>query len=238
MGVWWDYLYSPEFWEWDDALWRNSTKLWLVSILLGFWFHRRLNQAQRRIFHFALYSFIMENVSTNKAFHLLTDPPGNSYLYHLFTPGLFWMVCRVYAPVLFVGWWRSLSWVLPLAFALLVLFYALPGRAYTRFPSAAVVVYSLGGMALALTWFFQQLRSLSTPFLEREPLFWFSAGMLIYMSGNLLIWASISLLSFNREFFDSVYAITRVLTALFILLICLILVLAPSRSRPTLIHQT
>ncbi|MFT7120439.1 MAG: hypothetical protein ACJAZ9_000612 [Neolewinella sp.] len=47
--------------------------------------------------------------------------------------------------------------------------------------------------------------------LDRDPLFIVAAGVLIYFSGNFLLWIFLTYINFDRSFFYSIYNINSVL---------------------------
>lgn len=156
----------------------------------------------------------MEHVSTDIDLKHLFSPGTNSPWYHLGVPVLFFLLTRFYRVYLGGKPGYFLEWVLPIVFSLLVIVLAINDEGFYKFPSIPIGIYSLTGMILSGGYFIYLLRSLAVKRLELDPLFWASTGFLLYYSGNFLLWLGLTFLTYDRNFFFSVYRINGALTIL------------------------
>ncbi|MFT6000219.1 MAG: hypothetical protein ACI81P_002680 [Neolewinella sp.] len=204
------YFYNERFQDIDFAVIAILT--WLVPLFVGLLFRRFQSRKHRAIIAFAGFSFLMEHVSTDHDLNHLFSPDTNSPWYHLGVPVLFFLLTRFYRVYLRGSAGYYLEWVLPVVFSLLVVGLAIYDDGFYKFPSIPVGIYSLTGMILSGGYFIYLLRSLAVKRLELDPLFWVSTGFLLYYSGNFLLWLGLNLLTYDRNFFDSIYRINGVLT--------------------------
>jgi len=170
----------------------------------------------------------MEHVSTNPDLKNIFYPGTNSPWYHLGVPVLFFLLTRFYRVYLKGKSGYFLQWILPAAFSSLVIALAVYDEGFYKFPSIPIGIYSVTGMILSGGYFVYLLRSLAIKRLELDPLFWVSTGFLLYYSGNFLLWLGLTFLTYDRNFFYSIYRINGSLTILLNGLFVLALLIAES----------
>ncbi len=173
----------------------------------------------------------MDQVSVHPATKNLFHPATNYPWYHLLTPGLFLLMTRFFTDYLRERDLDRLTWMLPAVYAVLVLLNAIWGDGFYTFPSGVVALYSLTGIVLAIGYFAHLLQSPEELYLERRPMFWIAAGLLIYFAGNFLLWLGLNELAGDAEVFHRIYAINRVSTILLNLTLSIALLLNPA-DRP------
>ncbi|WP_020569963.1 hypothetical protein [Neolewinella persica] len=174
----------------------------------------------------------MEHISTDPDLKYLFSPGTNSPWYHLGVPLLFFLLTRFYRVYLKGRSGYYLEWLLPAMFTLLVIGLAIYDDGFYKFPSIPVGLYSLTGIILSGGYFIYLLRSLAVKRLELDPLFWASTGFLLYYSGNFLLWLGLNFLTYDRNFFDSIYRINGSLTILLNCLFVLALLIGKSPESP------
>ncbi len=167
---------------------------------------------------------------------ILFGDVGTSPLYHLFTPGLFFFMSYIYADFLYRGKYRwfgiSLFTVFCLTSVVVILWWGL-----AAFPTIPICFYSTTGIFLSVAYFLRLLNKLDIEYLEREPMFWAATGLLIYFSGNFLIWIAYNFLTYDRDFFFSIYNINTVLTLLLHVFFLTAFILNPNYTKSETINQ-
>ncbi|TXF91629.1 hypothetical protein FUA23_00140 [Neolewinella aurantiaca] len=107
-----------------------------------------------------------------------------------------------------------MRWLLPLAFLILVILNIISEGGLEVFPSKIVGLYSIAGIILSVGYFLYLLRTLTDYYIERKPMFWVSSGLLIYFAGNFLLWIGLNFITYDRDFFYSIYRINSIVTVL------------------------
>ena len=156
----------------------------------------------------------MEHLSTDDDTKNLFNENTNSPWYHLLTPVLFLLLTRFFSVYLDHGKYKYLAWCLPLMFLMLVIANVFFEGGVDEFPSKIIGLYSILGIVLSIGYFLYLLRSLSEHYIERQPMFWVSSGLLIYFAGNFLLWIGLNFLNYDRDLFYSIYRINSMLTFL------------------------
>jgi hypothetical protein len=139
------------------------------------------------------------------------NPKTNVPYYHVITPLLFSLFILVYQ-----GFLRSFKvkyldlWLIS-GFALFSAWNATYGDGLFRFNSLGLGVYAFLLMGLSISYFFRLMMTLEVVRLEREPMFWVSAGVLITFSGNFLLWLTMNYLLKEKEVAVSFYRISIIL---------------------------
>lgn len=218
-----DYLYNPDFWELEWTWQSINRKILVLPLLMALATGHFRNKVHLKIICFACFSLVMEHLSrdadTKNIFHADTNSPW----YHILTPLLFLLLTRFFSDYLDKGKYSSSAWVLPMGFTILIIINATLGSGFYVFPSMIIGLYSLLGIMLSLGYFFYLLRFPKENYIERVPMFWVSSGLLIYFSGNLLVWFGFNF--YDRELYKSIYRVNYMLTVLlysfFTIAICL-----------------
>lgn len=225
------YLHNPEFWELDGSLASYVRCSWviLVSIIL---LSRRFKwPVHRRIFIFAVYSLFMEYVASDDDIQELFGDVGTSPIYHLLTPGLFFFMTQIFSQLIYEGKQKIIGFWLMLIF-LIVCVMNMFWVGLSAFPTVPVGLYSTTGIFLSVGYFLSLLNSVEIEFLERTPMFWIATGLLIYFSGNFLVWVGYNFLTYDKDFFFSIYRINTFLT-IFLHLFFLIAIMLNPESKKT-----
>lgn len=227
----WPYLYNEEFFQWRKDIFLFSDLFWAVTLVVGLVLRRWRFPVHRRMLLFVGYSLLMEYVTSDMDWKLLFSTRGNSPLYHLFTPGLFWILTLQFTTTLFTGRLKPLRWVLPTAFLVLSVLNALLINGFYQFPSLTASLYAFTGITLCIGYLLHLLHTLTVERLELDPFFWFASGGLIYYSGTLLFLASVEYINYEKQFFASLFSVLRLLTILFNLALITALIIQPSKEK-------
>lgn len=102
---------------------------------------------------------------------------------------LAWLYRRALWPSAVSRWIPAVVVVFSLVALLSYLEHLEPARLY-EFNTGQRFAESLLVLGLVLCYFYKVIRELTIVHLEREPLFWVSAGLLLYFSGNIFIFIS------------------------------------------------
>lgn len=204
----------------------------IVPIVYLFVPRRKINTTKFRLLLFASYSFLMEYFCSNE--DLLNDflQGTNFPAYHVGTIIL----------ILLLGWIFSdhLKELLPPAFLILaagaaVLFgvwNAVWGEGIMAFPNASIILYSLLGILLPISYLLVLLRTLAVERLEENTLFVAAVGLLIYYSGNFLMWLFFTFYLDNYEIYQSISRVSHVLTIIVVLFITSAILITPGTVKP------
>lgn len=226
-----DYFYRPEFWTWEWSLASIALQSFMLPLIVGLLFWHLHHKVHLRVLAFVVYSLVMDHLAGDADTKYLFHPNTNSPWYHLLVPGLFFLMTRFfvdYLQTLGYGW---LSRALPLGFTVLVAINAFVGDGFYNFPSRVVALYSLTGIALSIGYFVFLLGTLTEVYLERQPMFWIAAGLLIYFASNFLVWLGLNYLVGDRDLFHSVYRINKGATILLSIFFTIAVLLNPTTSK-------
>jgi hypothetical protein len=228
----WEYLYHEEFWTWKLEITHLGLQSWLIPLFASL-FVKKWTPVHLRILTFVVFSILMEHLSTDHQIEDFFHETSNAPWYHLLVPILFLLMSNLFLPYLITGRYSWLRWSLPLAFFLI----ALPGIFdevdFYEFPGLTVGLYSILGILIILTYFFYLLDSLTAIYLERLPMFWVASGLLIYLSGNFLLWVSIVVVEFDNVFFNSIYRLNGGFTILLNCFLTIALLINPQSENKT-----
>ena len=179
------------------------------------------------------YSLLMEHLTTDADTRNYFHPTTNYPWYHLLTPGLFFLMTRFYVDYLRKIGYGWLTWVLPVVFTGLVMIDAIGADNFYTFPTLAVAVYSFTGIFLTIGYFVFLLTTLESLYLERQPMFWIAAGLLIYFASSVLVWIGMTYLIDDTRLFWSILRITHTATILLNLTLTVAILLDPPQRVPT-----
>lgn len=218
--------------SWDLGSW--SLQAWVVTLVVGIILFRFKHRLHQNVLLYVFYAIVMDTLSAGPATRNFFAPATNYPWYHFLTPGLFFMMMRIFVPyIMDEARQKWLPYVIMAVFFSICLIVGRMGEGLLAFPSIPVGIYSLTGIVFSLLYFAKLLQTLEVKYLEREPMFWVASGFLIYFSGNLLMWFAIDFITYNYYFFNSIYRITKVLTLLLNVLFIVALVLNPQpENRP------
>lgn len=204
-GEWWTILYDPELFE----LKLFNAGLWLsfLASLLGWSRYRRLNVTQQRVTWFTTFSFLLEFASSHAVISHLVHDDTNSFWYHAGVPVLFWLICRLQLDQLSARYRPLLATVFPLLFLVLAVIQALYLIPIRSFPTVTIGAYAVAGFTLPIVYFLALLRRMNVEYVEEQPLFWVSVGMMVYFSANFLLWCALTFLVYDKAAFWNIYRI-------------------------------
>ena len=189
----------------------------VLPLLLGLIKRRQLNRLQYRIWVLVIVTAVFEIIANPISLPLwewLTGEPRNLPGAHLYTLVQFSLVLWIYQELLVE---QTRPWLFP---TLLVVFFSfvvwngLYLDEFRNFNPHARGLQAVILLPLILSYFYQLLRSLQIPRLEKEPLFWASAGFTIYFSGSLLIFLLSNYLLEAPETLRALYAVHSLLNIL------------------------
>lgn len=154
-----------------------------LPALIGVFVYFRLENTQKVILLLVLISVLSE-VSA----HILGfTGAGQTVVYYLFTCFEFGLLTYVFAhgirPFFKPSFFVTIAFFL-LFFTVLDMFWI---SGIAQFNSYSTAVEGLILIFFSLTFFYKTLHELKIRYLEREPLFWISTGVLLYFSSSLFI---------------------------------------------------
>lgn len=207
------FLGAPRFW---DAEYSTVGGILLILVALyGAFTFKRHTPVQRRLFFYVVASAALNYFTQMEWAINQFDPVTNAPYYHFTSIILFILIINIYRPFLRSKRPWKPDLVLTTLFTLFAVWNMIWGDGIMFFNAKALGFYSFLLMGLTVFYFASLLSSLALTNLERQPLFWVSAGFLVYCAGNFLLWLSANTLLREWAMFDSVY---HVHTTLFILL--------------------
>jgi hypothetical protein len=141
-------------------------------------------------------------------FMLMLQRQNNLFIMPIYTAGEFALLALVYGHTLQSGTFnRVVPWLVG-AFAAYVLFDSLYPANLTVYRPGQQVVQALLVLCFTLLYFRKLLRELRATYLWQDPMFWVSAGLLLYFLGYIQIALfSNFLLHYSQEFAQLVWAI-------------------------------
>ncbi|NVK84942.1 MAG: hypothetical protein HWE21_11520 [Cytophagia bacterium] len=175
-------------------IFNESTRQFLVNIyawyvfvpaVVGFFLLKRLNKIQKLIFYIALLSAINHKVS--QIVRNVVEDHYNGWVYHIYVPILFWLTWRTYKEELKDIYSERFFQILLgvcLSFFVLNSFYIQNLR---LIPTNGIFVISGVFIFWGFSYFYSLLKQSQFKSLEKEPVFWFTTGVLMYYSSTVLI---------------------------------------------------
>lgn len=155
-----------------------------AAALIGLGRYRQLTP-ERRILTLGIAGFLLP--MDLAGFVLLLREQDNLFLMPLFTVGELWVLALVYKNTLqSPAFSRLMPWLVG-GFTCYVLLDSWLGPGITRFRPSQQVLQSFLILVLVGLYFRKLLNDLQVIKLSREPMFWVSAGLLIYFLGYLQI---------------------------------------------------
>lgn len=154
-----------------------------LPILVGIFRYYDLKDVQKVILLLVLLS-----VSAEVAAKWLGDEGGiQTLVYYLFTILEFGLLTYVFAEGIKPFLKYNFFWGVAISFLFFVLTDMIWISGISQFNSYSTAIEGLILIFFALIFFYKTLHELKIRFLEREPLFWISAGVLLYFSSSLFI---------------------------------------------------
>ncbi|WP_273446950.1 hypothetical protein [Neolewinella agarilytica] len=203
-----DFLDS-KFWGFRfEALYEWTMILPVVAGLFAFSRHTSI---QRKLFFYCVAAIIFEYFSQMRWAIDQFEPRSNAPYYHFFTPALFILFVFIYQKFLRDTFSRRVDiWLIAL-FVLFSIWNAGFGDGLFHFPGLSLGLYAFLMMSLAIGYFLRLMTTLELERLEKEPVFWINSGVLIYFSGNFLLWLTMNYLLKDYSLSFSIYKISVIL---------------------------
>lgn len=183
-----------------DQIFNEATRQLLVNIysvyvylpvLLGLFLLKRLNSAQKLILYVASLTAI--NHAISQVVYRFTEDHNNTWVYHIYVPILFWLTWRIYRDELKSVFSDMFFKILLTVCILFFLANSLFIQELKISPTNGIFVLSGVFIFWGFSYFYSLLKQTKFKSLEREPVFWFTTGVLMYYSSTILIF----LLVFN-----------------------------------------
>lgn len=180
----------------------------LVPILIGGLAWSTHDQSQRLLFWLVLISGLFEVLAL--VVGALLDL-RNLPLLHLFTIIQTVLLAKLYQqhlqPLIAP---RTMNMII-ISFIVIASLGAIYADGLLRFNSSARVLESLLLIIFSLLYFYKTLRELKIKRLEQEPIFWISTGILIYFSGNFLIFICCNYIITSNPFLFTAWGLHAIL---------------------------
>ncbi|MTB52522.1 hypothetical protein [Lewinella sp. W8] len=198
---------------WMDWFRNASSYSVIIPFLLGWFTFRRHDWSQRMVFYLVALSLVTELVLV--IYRLIIEQleiTGNNLpLLHLFTWAQTVLLLLAYRSVFReAGKLSWLKWILG-GFTGLVIINALFIDGVFNFNTTVRTTQSVLMLSVIFYYFYQLLQKLQIDRLEREPLFWISAVLTIYFSGNFIVFLMTDVLKNDALTFWSVYSVHSIL---------------------------
>lgn len=169
-----------------------------VPVVLGVIFLKRLNKAQRLIFYIASLSAVNHGVS--KIVRDVVVDKNNTWVYHIYVPLLFWLTWRIYRGELKGIFSKELFSIILGASLCFFFINSLFIQGLRVLPTNAIFLISGIFIFWGFSYFYSLLKQTQFRSLEKEPVFWFTTGVIMYYSSTVLIFLLVfSYLERNSE---------------------------------------
>ncbi|HET9503498.1 MAG TPA: hypothetical protein VFO93_08150 [Hymenobacter sp.] len=157
----------------------------LVAATIGLARYRRLPQAQRYLALLAAFDVVME--LTVMTLHRILHLPSNLFLFPLIAIGEVGLLALAYRAALkSATFGRVMPWVVAV-FSGYALWTSWVEFHRVHYPTTFQITADLLQFALAALYFWKLLRELHVAHPQRDPFFWVSVGLLVFVLGDLLI---------------------------------------------------
>ncbi|KYG75933.1 hypothetical protein AWW68_08880 [Roseivirga spongicola] len=156
-----------------------------VPVLVGLIFFKKLNKPQVLIFYITLLSGL--NHLASKIVRSVATDHNNAWVFHVYVPLIFWLTWRLYKAelekIFFRGFFNLLLGVCFSFFIVNSLFI----QDLKTVPSNGIFVISGVFIMFGFSYFYSLLKQTQFKSLEKEPVFWFTSGVIMYYSSTILI---------------------------------------------------
>lgn len=177
-----------------DEIFNGSTRDFVVGIyawyvyvpvLAGVIFWKRLIRVQKLIFYISLLTAINHGLSL--IVRDLAEDHVNAWVYHIYVPILFWLTWLIYRQELKDIYSKVFFQVLLVSSLLFFVVNSFFIQSLWVVPTNGIFVISGIFIFWGFSYFYSLLRQTQFKSLEREPVFWFTTGVLMYYSSTVLI---------------------------------------------------
>ncbi|TVT41804.1 hypothetical protein FNT36_10300 [Hymenobacter setariae] len=212
----------------SSILYNTPMTLVIIASIWGIMCFRQLPPSLRALVLLLCFDAIME--STGSLLQYFKRP--NLFLFPIVIVGEAGLMLLLYTRALQSAWLQRVApWIVGFltAYALLDTL-LVPGT--VRFRPSLQVMSDLLSLYLGGMYFRKQLNELQVARLERDPLFWISAGLVLTSLGNLLIslFSNYLLLNYSQQFNIYIWRIHTVFVGLLYTCYCIALWLRPAKA--------
>lgn len=160
-----------------------------LPVIIGLVFWKRLNNSQKLIFYISVLT-VVNHVTSG---YLARKSISNLWVFHFYIPILFYLTWKIYSRKL--ASLISLKWFKALLGISLIFFIANSTvfQGINSLPTYSIFTMSGVFILWSFAYFYSLLKQTQYGSLEREPMFWFNVGVLIYYATTVVIF----LLVFN-----------------------------------------
>lgn len=177
-----------------DEIFNGSTRDFVVGIyawyvyvpvLAGVISWKRLIRVQKLIFYISLLTAINHGLSL--IVRDLAEDHVNAWVYHIYVPILFWLTWLIYRQELKDIYSKVFFQVLLVSSLLFFVVNSFFIQSLWVVPTNGIFVISGIFIFWGFSYFYSLLRQTQFKSLEKEPVFWFTTGVLMYYSSTVLI---------------------------------------------------
>jgi hypothetical protein len=194
-----------------------------LPAVMGLLRYFRLSNVQKAIWAVVLLSVLIDLIA--RQLRHAGDP--QTLVYYLFTLCEFSLFTYLFAQALVPFIKRRLLLGLLFFFLLFVLIDMIWLSGLEQFNSYSTAVEGLLVIFLTLCYFYKTLRELRIKYLEREPVFWVSTGVLLYYSSNLFIFLFTNFINSSLEALYIIWGIHGIFSILLNILYAIALWVTP-----------
>lgn len=197
----------------------------VLATIIALLQYRQLSRPLQYLCWLIFFSALTEGISRL----LWLQAINNLFLWPLYIAVEFVLLAAMYRLVLRPPWIRRWLTLISIGFVAYILFTSGWQRGWPMNPLHRLVE-SICVILLALGFFYQVLREAAIIYLERTPLFWISAGLILYFSGNIFIFIfSKYMLSYSQRINHEAWAIHAILNMILYTAYSLALWIAPKK---------
>ena len=214
---------SKEFFE---VLRLTSAFSVVVPLCLSLLYRARLSVLQKKLVRLLLVILGVE-ISTNILWYQETN---NLPIYHFYTIVEFLLLLNIFHNVLSKLITSIGVIALGIGFTLFSLLISMCYQSLYEFNSISITVMSILMILIVLTSFYTLLKEPTFSRVERNPLFWISAGLLIYFSGNMILFYISNTLKLTLEDSYVIWGLHAVVNSVLILFYTCAIWVQPTRE--------
>lgn len=153
-----------------------------IPLIIGLIRYKRLDKSQTLLFYLLIFAFSTELVANILLYNRIHNLP----VYNFFALINFNFLLRLYVLHIKIERRKFFNYF-QLLFNLFAICNVIFIQDYRTFNSNWIVAASVIFLSLALNYFYKLLKEVKYQRLERNPMFWFNSGIVIYYSGTLIL---------------------------------------------------
>ena len=179
-----------------DVIVRAYAWYLFAPVILGLVYRNRLNRTQKIIFYVAILSALNYWLG----YFIAQMFKNNLWVYHLYVPLLFYFTWKIYSQELkslfSVTFFRVILVIAIGFFVVNTVFW----QPLEQLPTYAIFSMCMVFIIWCVSYYYSLLKQTQYRSLEREPLFWFNTGVLLYYSSTILLFLLVfNILKANTE---------------------------------------